>query len=139
MRGQRIHAILFGLVLLLGPWPSSIAWAEDAELFAGLIPGTPLTDEELDQYYGRGLHLTSRRTFLTEERTSVVESVRERMRELRAEGRGEVSLESGRGFLAVERETLRFDSRRANPAQTRTDARIDAIQAQIAEIRARLR
>jgi hypothetical protein len=90
MRRQAIRTGLLGLVLLLGVSLAATAWAGDAELFAGLVPGTVLTDEELGQHYGRGLNVASRTTLLTEEAHSLVETMRERVLELLSEIRVEL-------------------------------------------------
>ncbi len=42
-----IAGVLLGLLL------APPAWAEDDELFAGLIPGAPVSDEELGGLYGK--------------------------------------------------------------------------------------
>jgi hypothetical protein len=90
MRGQAIRTGLLGLVLLLGLSLAATAWAGDAELFVGLVPGTVLTDEELEQHYGRGLDVASLTRFSREEARSLVETMRERVRELLAEIRVEL-------------------------------------------------
>ena len=55
MRTARLLA-----VLLLAGVLSSSAWAGDADRFRDLIPGEPLSEEELAQYHGRGVNLAAR-------------------------------------------------------------------------------
>jgi hypothetical protein len=90
MTRHRIRIALLGLVFLLGLATSSKARAGDAELFADLIPGTELTDEELDQYYGRGVGVLGITRFLEQEEINLGEYYRERIQELIAETRAEV-------------------------------------------------
>ena len=58
MRTARLLA-----VLLLAGFLSSSAWAGDADRFRDLIPGEPLTEEELAQYHGRGVNLAAQVRF----------------------------------------------------------------------------
>lgn len=51
----RSSAIL--LIVLMSALSAGRALAEDADPFAGLIAGTPVTDEELETYTGRGFEL----------------------------------------------------------------------------------
>ena len=55
-------AQLFPLLLLVG-FLGSNAWAGDADRFRELISGEPLTEEELAQYYGRGVNQLARVRF----------------------------------------------------------------------------
>ena len=50
-------------VLLLAGFLSSSAWAGDLDRFRELIPGEPLTEEELTQYHGRGVNLAAQVRF----------------------------------------------------------------------------
>jgi hypothetical protein len=130
MTAHGIRVSLSGLVLVLGVSLSSTAWAADAELFAGLIPGTPLTDEELEQYHGRGLNLASAITSLIEEATSIAEVVRERVDEILKESRVDFVHEFEQEWSATDIDAF---ERPADSAR----ARMDAIRAHIAEVKAR--
>jgi hypothetical protein len=55
-------AQLIALLLLVG-FLGSNAWAGDADRFRELISGEQLTEEELAQYYGRGVNLAARVRF----------------------------------------------------------------------------
>jgi hypothetical protein len=125
---QRTQTVLFVLVLLLGLSPSSSLWAGDAELFEGLIPGTPLTDEELDQCHGRGVGLARILTARTEELTEIGEFVRERFAERLHEGRIELLHETSQSFSTESQGTSGF-SMAAESTRIHTDTFRDRTQA----------
>lgn len=136
MTKHGIRLALLGLVLVLGSGPGP-AWSGEVfapgagpELFGDLIPGTPLADEELDRYYGRGLNLASLETFAESRTENFAEIVRERIEETLVELRAEVAAASHR---AVEQTRARTDS-----AANRSRAAQQAVALQQARINARL-
>jgi hypothetical protein len=139
MTGHRIRIALLGLVFLLGLSASSKARAGDAELFADLIPGTELTDEELDQYYGRGVGLLGITRFLAQDEINLGKFFRERIQELISETRGEVFQQRERTQSLVDAtvETAERQSQsRAQDAQKLRNAYLDDIRARISKIQA---
>jgi polyhydroxyalkanoate synthesis regulator phasin len=140
MTRHRIRIALLGLVFLLGLSTSSKARAGDAELFADLIPGTELTNEELDQYYGRGVGLLGLTRVLTLEAVDSAEYYRERIQELIEETRGEVFQQRERAQSFVDEKVETAEHQRqshAQDAQNLANNYLDDIRARISEIQGR--
>jgi hypothetical protein len=139
MTWHRIRIALLGLVFLLGLSTSSMARAGDAELFADLLPGTELTDKELDQYYGRGVGVLAITRLLALEDIEIAEFYRERIQELVAEIRGQVIQQAERVQTQVDArvETAeRQNQSRVQDAQKLRNDYLDDIRARISEIQA---
>ncbi len=144
--GTRIG--LMGLAFLLAASMSTASRAGDAELFADLIPGTPLSYEELGDIYGRGVNTEGE--FLFERLSSVNsgEFIRERLRELFERTRGAIDFRTASGIANTTANALNSQARTkvaaqatANRAQSNARAlrerSLDAIRDRIAALRGR--
>ncbi len=144
--GTRIG--LIGLAFLLAASLSTASRAGDAELFADLIPGTPLSYEELGDIYGRGLDTQGE--FLIERFNgfSAGEFIRERLRELFERTRGAIDSRTASGIANTVANALNSQARvkvaaqeTANRALSNALAirqrNLDAVRARIAAIRGR--
>ncbi len=144
--GTRIG--LMGLAFLLAASLSTARRAGDAELFADLIPGTPLSYEELGDIYGRGLDTQGE--FLIERFNgfSAGEFIRERLRELFERTRGAIDSRTASGIANTVANALNSQARvkvaaqeTANRALSNALAirqrNLDAVRARIAAIRGR--
>ncbi len=144
--GTRIG--LMGLAFLLAASLSTASRAGDAELFADLIPGTPLSYEELGDIYGRGLDTEGE--FLIErfDGVSLGEFIRERLRELFERTGGAIDSRSAAGTAntigrAIDSQARVKASAQATAERAQANAlairqrSLDAIQDRIAAIRGR--
>ncbi len=144
--GTRIG--LMGLAFLLAASLSTASRAGDAELFADLIPGTPLSYDELGDIYGRGLETEGE--FLLERFNGVSagEFIRERLRELFERTRGAIDSRTASGIANTVANALNSQARvkvaaqeTANRALSNALAirqrNLDAVRARIAAIRGR--
>ncbi len=139
---------LMGLAFLLAASLSTASRAGDVELFADLIPGTPLSYEELGDIYGRGLDTQGE--FLIERFNgfSAGEFIRERLRELFERTRGAIDSRTASGIANTVANALNSQARvkvaaqeTANRALSNALAirqrNLDAVRARIAAIRGR--
>ena len=144
--GTRIG--LMGLAFLLAASLSTASRAGDAELFADLIPGTPLSYDELGDIYGRGLETEGE--FLLERFNGVSagEFIRERLRELFERTGGAIDSRSAAGIAntigrAIDSQARVKASAQATAERAQSNAlairqrNLDAIQDRIAAIRGR--
>ncbi len=139
---------LMGLAFLLAASLSTASRAGDAELFADLIPGTPLTYAELGDIYGRGLNTEGE--FLIErfDGLSAGEFIRERLRELFERTGGAIDSRSAAGTAntigrAIDSQARVKASAQATAERAQSNAlairqrNLDAIQDRIAALRGR--
>ena len=144
--GTRIG--LMGLAFLLAASLSTASRAGDAELFADLIPGTPLSYDELGDIYGRGLETEGE--FLLERFNGVSagEFIRERLRELFERTGGAIDSRSAASTAntigrAIDSQARVKASAQATAERAQSNAlairqrNLDAIQDRIAAIRGR--
>ncbi len=144
--GTRIG--LMGLAFLLAASLSTASRAGDAELFADLIPGTPLSYDELGDIYGRGLEAEGE--FLLERFNGVSagEFVRERLRELFERTRGAIDSRTASGIANTTANAIDSQARVKAASQATADRalsnalanrqrNLDAVQNRIAAIRGR--
>ena len=143
-----IRTGFWGLALLLSTSLSTAVWADDAALFADLIPGTALTDEELDRIHGRGLNTIGEGTLEAFNGTSLGEFFRERLRKILERSRSGLSSRTIDGLVKTVSGALQNtegvrDRSRATADQALANAfairqrQQDALRARIAEIRSR--
>ncbi len=139
---------LMGLAFLLAASLSTASRAGDVELFADLIPGTPLSYEELGDIYGRGLDTQGE--FLIErfDGFSAGEFIRERLRELFEQTRGAIDSRTASGIATTTANAINAQARaevnaQATASQARSNAlaiqqrNLDAVRDRIASIRDR--
>ncbi len=144
--GTRIG--LMGLAFLLAASLSTASRAGDAELFADLIPGTPLTYDELGDIRGRGLESIGEGTIEQFNGVSAGEFFRERLKELFERVGGVIDSRSAGGIASSVVNALNSGARakanaQASASQARANARaiqqrnLDAVRDRIAAIRDR--
>ena len=144
--GTRIG--LMGLAFLLAASLSTASRAGDVELFADLIPGTPLSDEELGDIYGRGLESIGEGTLEHFNGIAAGEFFRERLRELFERVGGVIDSRSASGIANTVANALNTGARakanaQASASQAQANARaiqqrnLDAVRDRIAAIRGR--
>ncbi len=144
--GTRIG--LMGLAFLLAASLSTASRAGDAELFADLIPGTPLSYEELGDIYGRWLESIGEGTIEHFNGVSAGEFFRERLRELFERVGGVIDSRSASGIAntiggAIDSQARARASAQATASRALSNARaiqqrnLDAVLGRIAAIRGR--
>ncbi len=144
--GTRIG--LMGLAILLAASLSTASRAGDAELFADLIPGTPLSYDELGDIHGRGLDTRAEFLLAQFNGVSAGEFIRERLRELFERTRGAIDSRTASGIINTTANALNSQARAKANAQTTADRalsnalairqrNLDAVRDRIAAIRGR--
>ncbi len=139
---------LMGLAFLLAASLSTASRADDAELFADLIPGTALSYEELGDIYGRGLESIGEGTLERFNGIAAGEFFRERLRELFERVGGVIDSRSASGIANTVANALNTGARakanaQASASQAQANARaiqqrnLDAVRDRIAAIRGR--
>ncbi len=144
--GTRIG--LMGLAFLLAASLSTASRAGDAELVADLIPGTPLTYEELGDIRGRGLESIGEGTLEQFNGVSAGEFFRERLRELFERVGGVIDSRSAAGIATTTGRAIDGAARAKNAAQAGANRalsnalanrqrNLDAVRDRIAALRGR--
>ncbi len=144
--GTRIG--LMGLAFFLAASLSTASRAGDAELFADLIPGTPLSYDELGDIHGRGLESIGEGTIEQFNGVSAGEFFRERLRELFERAGAVIDSRTASGIANTTANALNSQARakanaQAIASQARTNAlaiqqrNLDAVRDRIAAIRSR--
>ncbi len=124
--GTRIG--LVGLAILLAASLSTASRAGDAELFADLIPGTPLSYDELGDIHGRGLESIGEGTIEHFNGVSAGEFFRERLKELFERAGGVIDSRSASGIANTTANALNSQARAKVAAQaTANRARSNAL------------
>ncbi len=144
--GTRIG--LMGLAFLLAASLSTASRAGDAELFADLIPGTPLSYDELGDIYGRGLETEGEFRIERFDGVSAGEFIRERLRELFERTGGAIDSRSASGIANTTANAINSQARVKARAQATANRalsnaleyrqrNLDAVRDRIAAIRGR--
>ncbi len=140
--GTRIG--LMGLAFLLAASLSTASRAGDAELFADLIPGTPLSYDELGDIHGRGLDTRAEFLLAQFDGVSAGEFIRERLRELFERTRVAIDSRSASGTANAINSQARVKAasqatanRALSNALALRQRNLDAVRDRIAAIRGR--
>ncbi len=140
--GTRIG--LMGLAFLLAASLSTASRAGDAELFADLIPGTPLSYDELGDIHGRGLDTRAEFLLAQFDGVSAGEFIRERLRELFERTRVAIDSRSASGTAnAINSQARTKAASQATADRALSNAlairqrNLDAVRDRIAAIRGR--
>ena len=144
--GTRIG--LMGLAFLLAASMSTASRAGDAELFADLIPGTPLSYDELGDIHGRGLDTRAEFLLAQFDGVSAGEFIRERLRELFERVGGVIDSRSATSIVNTTANAIDSQARARNAAQATANRalsnalanrqrNLDAVRDHIAAIRGR--